>query len=150
AGKGRVSVQAGNELVRGERSGPLVLRCSDGFFGLYYRASDWDRVLSVFNDPALREPPFDTHPGRLQHPVELVAQLERTTLQRTQAELYEALQRMRVPAGPVMTADHLVRSQQFVAREFLVPLEVDGEHAVQPAVPVTFNGQRPGGEEVQR
>ncbi|MGE4427630.1 MAG: CoA transferase, partial [Solirubrobacteraceae bacterium] len=46
--KGRVYVQAGNELVRGERSGPLVLRCSDGFFGLYYRASDWDRVLSVF------------------------------------------------------------------------------------------------------
>ncbi|MGW5239223.1 CoA transferase [Monashia sp. NPDC004114] len=142
--KGRVYVQAGNELIRGERSGPVVIRCSDGYFGFYYRAADWDRVAAVLDDAALGSPPFDSHPSRLQHPAQLVDRLETIAARRTQGELYRTLQAVGVPAGPVMTAEQLIDSEQYHTRNFLVPIEIEGADALQPAAPVTFNGQRPG------
>ncbi|WP_157978576.1 CoA transferase [Nocardia aurea] len=141
--KGRVYAQAGNELARGERSGPLVIRCADGYFGFYYRAADWDQVLSVLDDECLRAAPFDTHAGRLEHNTALVNRLEVVTAERTQVELYQALQGVGVPAGPVMTAEQLVRSEQYAAQKFLQPLQIGGVTAVQPAAPVMFNGLRP-------
>ncbi|MGW0177209.1 CoA transferase [Rhodococcus sp. NPDC003322] len=146
--KGRVYVQAGNDLIRGERSGPVVIRCADGYFGFYYRAVDWERVLSVLDDPVLRSAPFDSHPSRLQHPAQLVARLEEIVAGYTQADLYRALQAVGVPAGPVLTAEQLVNSEQYNARDFLVPLTIDGVTVLQPAAPVTFNGARPGHEGV--
>jgi crotonobetainyl-CoA:carnitine CoA-transferase CaiB-like acyl-CoA transferase len=143
--KGRVYAQAGNELMRGERSGPLVVRCADGWFGLYYRAQDWDRVLTVLDDDALRRTPFDTHHGRLTHSAELATVIESLVEGLSQTELYRALQNAGVPAGPVMTAGQLIDSEQYAARHFMVPVYVDGVAAVQPAPPVTFNGKRPEG-----
>lgn len=148
--KGRVYAQAGNELIRGERSGPLVIRCADGWFGFYYRAGDWDRVLTVLDDDALRQPPFDTHEGRLAHPAELVAVIESLVAERTQAELYRLLQGVGVPAGPVMGVEQLVRCEQYAARGFLEKVHVDGVAALQPAPPVTFNGLRPSREGSER
>lgn len=141
--KGRAYAQAGNHLERGERSGPVVIRCTDGYFGFYYRAADWERVLTVFDDERLRSAPFDDHRSRITHAPELIALLESIVADNTADQLYRALQRVGVPAGPVLTAERLSAVPQYEAREFFVPIQVDGTEAAAPATPVTFNGIRP-------
>lgn len=141
--KGRVFEQIGNSLTRGERSGPVVITCSDGHFGFYYREADWPNVVSVFDADELRVPLFDTHPSRIEHRGELADVLSRLARDVTQQELYERLQAVGVPVAPVYDLDGLQRSPQYRDREFLVENATLGAGSVQPAIPVRFNGRRP-------
>jgi crotonobetainyl-CoA:carnitine CoA-transferase CaiB-like acyl-CoA transferase len=147
--KGRVYSQAGNELTRGELSGPVVIRCLDGYFGFYYRASDWPKVLELFDAPVLRQPPFDTHQGRVEHRVEFAELLSHLCSKISGTELYHRLQALNVPAGPVYDAHALLSSQQYGIRDFFYPNTSAGPGAVQPGVAVRFNGLRPIPKEAQ-
>lgn len=143
--KGRVYSQAGNDFRRGELSGPVVMTCLDGYFGFYFRPTDWPAVLTVLDAPELREPPFDTQVGRVSHRVELAAALSRASAHITAEDLYERLQRVGVPAGPVLDAEALLSSPQYAHRAFFEPNVRAGYGVVQPAIPVQFNGVRPSG-----
>ncbi|MEU6578826.1 CoA transferase [Streptomyces sp. NPDC046805] len=139
--KGRVYQQAGSPLSRGDRSGPIVLRCADGHFGFYYRAQDWPHILEVFPDERLRAPEFATHPDRIAHGVLFKEALESVVGSLTKDELYARLQSVGVPAGPVCTPQDLITSPQYQARGLMV--EGPGGQGVMPAVAVEFNGRRP-------
>jgi crotonobetainyl-CoA:carnitine CoA-transferase CaiB-like acyl-CoA transferase len=138
--KGRVYDQVGTPLSRGERSGPMIVHCSDGHFGFYYRSTDWKGVLSVFDDERLRAPEFADHPSRIRHRDALKQILESILVSWTKDDLYRALQAAGVPAGPVCTPTDLMQSPQYRHRDFLVPGPGGG---VMPALPVRLNGRRP-------
>jgi crotonobetainyl-CoA:carnitine CoA-transferase CaiB-like acyl-CoA transferase len=141
--KGRAYAQAGNHLVRGDRSGPVVIRCADGHFGLYYRASDWPAVRAVLDNPLLVEA-FDEPAYRAAHLPELRLAVEQVSRTLTRDELFQRLRARGVPAGPVNTAHDLLTSEHYRSRGFLTQLESTDDSTVQPALPVTFNGARPG------
>jgi crotonobetainyl-CoA:carnitine CoA-transferase CaiB-like acyl-CoA transferase len=140
--KGRILQQVGTELRRGgDLSGPVVTRCSDGFFGLYYRDSDWAAVLRVFDCERLsNDPRFATRASRQQHQTELVEVFSDLSKEITRDELYRRLQAEHVPAGPVMEVADLLKSAQYREREFFAPLR--DSNGLQPGLPVTFNGAR--------
>jgi crotonobetainyl-CoA:carnitine CoA-transferase CaiB-like acyl-CoA transferase len=141
--KGRVYHQAGNDLSRGDTSGPVVVRCSDGDFGLYYRPNDWSAVKAVLDTPGLDDPRFDTPAGRAANGPLVVAALETVTTGLTRDELYLRLQARGVPAGPVYSASDLLRSKQYLERDFLARHLAPGRPGITPAFPATFNGVRP-------
>jgi crotonobetainyl-CoA:carnitine CoA-transferase CaiB-like acyl-CoA transferase len=141
--KGRTYHQSGTEFSRGELSGPIVIRCRDGHFGLYYRTMDWPNVLSVLDAPELLNPPFDTQAGRIKHRRELADAISALCADAAVSDLYQRLQSAGVPAGPVMDAAALLDSEQYRHRDFFVPNPIAGDGALQPAIPVQFNGVRP-------
>ena len=69
----------GRVLVRGSDAGPLVLQCSDGFVGFYYRPEEWEAVKRFVGDPLLTDERFATQRGRDQHRADLKAILEAFT-----------------------------------------------------------------------
>ncbi|WP_067650865.1 CoA transferase [Nocardia harenae] len=140
--KGRMYQQAGNELRRGDRSGPIVTRCADGYFGFYYREIDWPAILRVFGSARLSDPRFATHADRSANQDELIAVLDELSRDLRRDELYRRLQAERVPVGPVFDAADLLGSPQYAERAFFTPLGGDG---VRPELPVTFNGARSAG-----
>lgn len=148
--KGGTYAQAGAALERGESSGPVVVRCSDGAFGLFYRPSDWAAIVDVLDADSLRDERFATQQGRIDRLEELTAAISAVTVSLTRQELYERLQARGVPAGPVLDARDLLASPQYQDRAYLVPLEVDGDSVLQPGLPFVFNTQRPVADDVAR
>lgn len=139
--KGPVYAQSdGRPLRRGHSGGPLVLPAADGHVAFYYRPSDWDRVLQLFDDDRLRAPHLRTHAGRLAHEPELRAVLAEHTGRRPKAESYADAQRLGIPVGAVATMADLLADPQYRARDFLARA-ADG--AVYPALPFTLDGRRP-------
>lgn len=141
--KGRAYSQSGLELVRGDASGPVVVRTRDGYFGLYYRQSDWARILEVFDSEQLRTAPFDTADGRAAHRSDLADLLAELAADWTSSELYRRLQAAGVPAGPVYSPHELGDSAQIQHQRLL--RRVGSGSA--PALPMTMNGLRPGQED---
>jgi crotonobetainyl-CoA:carnitine CoA-transferase CaiB-like acyl-CoA transferase len=140
--KGCVYHQAGNDLSRGDTSGPVVVRCSDGDFGLYYRPNDWSAVKAVLDTPGVDDPRFDTPARRAANGPLVVAALETVTTGLTRDELYLRLQARGVPAGPVYSASDLC-SKQYLERDFLARHLTPGRPGITAAFPATSNGVRP-------
>ncbi|MEV6657244.1 CoA transferase [Nocardia fluminea] len=141
--KGRVYIQTGGDLARGDLSGPFVSRCSDGPFGFYYRPTDWPAVVAVLGSDRLDVPQFATHALRLRNHDELCRVINELCESTTRDELYHRLQAVGVPAGPVYDAHDLLYSEQYGERGFIVPVPGGETGARQPALPVRFNDQRP-------
>jgi crotonobetainyl-CoA:carnitine CoA-transferase CaiB-like acyl-CoA transferase len=139
--KGRVYHQAGTSLRRGERSGPMVIRCADGEFGFYYRAADWPQIIEALPDDRLRAPEFATHPERIAHRAQLAALLEEIVGSWPRSRLYDLLQGVGVPVGTVCSAADLLDSPQYEARALMVAGPAAGDR--MPSIAVEFNGHRP-------
>ncbi|GAB3187241.1 CoA transferase [Nesterenkonia suensis] len=138
--KGKAFVQGGHHLGRGEEVGPVVVRASDGYFGLYYRQSDWDNLVEVFDSSLLRADRFSTAEGRAVHRRELEQILSDLASARSSAALYKNLQAAGVPAGPVYAPDTLQESPQLTHRRLFQP--VGSGYA--PGMPLLMNNHRPG------
>lgn len=136
AGEGKV-------LQRGSNNGPVVLACSDGFVGFYYRDEEWPAVKKLVADDRLDDAKFDTQLGRDRHRSELVEILESFSRDLTREQLYRRSQDLRIPAGPVLTLAELGGDRQLQARRFLRDEQVDGLGVVTvPSVPWTVDGVR--------
>jgi crotonobetainyl-CoA:carnitine CoA-transferase CaiB-like acyl-CoA transferase len=135
--KGRQYHQGGRTLVRGERSGPVVVQCSDGPFGLFYSSRDWPAVVDVLGDPTLADPPFDTHDGRTADLREFATRINRFSSRLTRTELLDRLQERNVPVAPVLNAAELMEARQNQFREYIT--RVPGSSARQPSFPSIFH-----------
>lgn len=138
--KGRIFGQVGNDLQRGDLSGPMVISCADGHFGFYYRPTDWHSVVRAFDSFDLADARFATQSSRNEHRSELIEQINGLSRVLDRDELYRRLQAENIPAGPVLEAADLLESVQYRVRAFFAPL-IDSE-GTQPHLPVTFNGRR--------
>jgi crotonobetainyl-CoA:carnitine CoA-transferase CaiB-like acyl-CoA transferase len=128
----------GTVLQRGSGSGPVVLRCVDGFVGFYYRDEEWPAVKRLVGDPRLDDERFATQRGRDRHRADLVAILEAYSRHLTRDELYHRAQALHIPAGSVLTLDELRHDPQLTARDFL--RTEDG--VTYPLAPWTVDGIR--------
>lgn len=140
--KGRAYSQSGHELVRGDATGPVVVPTRDGFFGLYYRQSDWDNVVKVLDSPLLDDERFSTPAQRAAHRNELGRVLSSIAATRGSDELYSQFKEAGVPAGPVYAPDTLHESPQIRHRSLLQPVG----RGMAPGLPLLINGVRPGEE----
>ncbi|MDB5583635.1 MAG: hypothetical protein JWR80_8811 [Bradyrhizobium sp.] len=140
--KGGVYSQFGGTIPRGRETGPLILRCRDGHFALYYANGHWPAIKALFGNPAeLDDPRFESQQGRMAAEAELKQLLEAITVSRDKHELYRAAQALRIPAGAVETLTDLLDSPQYAARRYLH--SESGDIAI-PRPPCEMNGIRPG------
>lgn len=111
----------GRVLTRGSESGPIVLRCTDGYLGFYYRPEDWPAVKELIGDARLDDEAFDSQAGRDHNRRELRAILERYTRSRPVAEVYRAAQGLGIPAGSVNTLDDVIAAYETSPGEVVRP-----------------------------
>lgn len=135
--------EEGRVLRRGSDSGPLVLRCRDGFVGFYYRPEEWPAVRRFIGDVALEDERFATQQLRDAHRAELREILERFTSTRPKSEVYHSGQAAGIPVGAVWTMAELLDDDQFRSRSFVERRCVSGAELTAPAVPWTVDGERP-------
>jgi crotonobetainyl-CoA:carnitine CoA-transferase CaiB-like acyl-CoA transferase len=102
----------------GDHSQNLVLRTSDGWFGLLYTDPNWPALRNLTGIEALDDERFKTRAGRAAHAGELRELLEAWFAQRTNLEVYHAAQALKIPAGMVASIGDLFASPQYAARDF--------------------------------
>lgn len=117
-----------------------------------FACSDGELIVAVGNDSQFRkfctvlglelagDPRFATNPGRVTHRDALIPVLTRATLDRSKADLYEALEAAGVPAGPINTIADVFADPQVIARGMQIerggvpglasPIVIDGERMV--------------------
>ena len=140
--KGGVYSQFGGTIPRGVETGPVILRCRDGHFALYYAHVHWPAVKTLFGNPAeLDDPRFATQPGRMAAEAELKGLMEVFTVSRDKHELYHAAQVLRIPAGAVETLTDLLDSPQYAVRRYLHP---ESSNIAFPGPPCEMNRLKPG------
>lgn len=138
-------VAEGKILQRGSESGPVILACTDGFVGFYYRDEEWPAVRKLMADPRLEEERFATQVLRDRNRVELGSIMNEWSGRLTRDEVYQRSQALHIPAGSVLDLDELVKSQQVQARDFITTEHVQGLGTVSyPVAPWTVDGVRGG------
>ena len=127
-----------------------------------FATRDGELIVAVGNDSQFRklcgvlgldlaaDPRFATNPARVTHRDALIPLLARTILDWPKADLYEALEREGVPAGPINAIDEVFADPQVIARGMQIvragipglasPIVIDGERMVSD----TPSPKRPG------
>jgi crotonobetainyl-CoA:carnitine CoA-transferase CaiB-like acyl-CoA transferase len=88
------------------------------------------------------DPRFATNAARVAHREGLIRQIEPVMLTRTKGEWIDALEAAGVPCAPIHTLPEAVSHPQVAAIGMIQP--VPGEDVDLMAVPLSFDGQRPG------
>ena len=115
-----------------------VYQCSDGWICMSGSAdSVAKRILGVVGgDDLINDPRFATNAGRIDHVEALDALITAWTLRHTWADAVQILADAGAAAGPVYSAEQLIRDEHVIGRGSLAPVENphgDGE-LLQPAV----------------
>lgn len=133
----------GKRLVRGSRTGPAVVRCLDGYLGLYYRPEDWPAVKEVLGLPDGAAERFATQKRRDDDRDAFAAAIEAITIAESKHDLCSRLQARGVPAGAVLTVSELLEDEQYASRGFLQAYpSPSGRWFIAPAMPWTIDGAR--------
>ena len=115
-----------------------------------FAAKDGELIVAVGNDSQFRklctvlgldladDPRFATNPARVTNRDALIPLIARAILDWPKADLYEALEREGVPAGPINTLDEVFADPQVIARGMRI--ERDGVPGV--ASPIVIDGER--------
>ncbi|MES2483732.1 MAG: CoA transferase [Pseudomonadota bacterium] len=128
---------------RAGRSGDWpVVRCKDGWIALVYQPADWARLCALAgNHPRLCEPAMADPIVRARHGEEIARWFEEAWHDRSRAELEQEFMRARLPSGAIWSPQELAQDEQYLARDFLRQLEIDGtgETRALPRLPVLWN-----------
>ncbi len=93
--------------------GHLIIACGNsGQFRALCRALGLDDVAG--------DPRFAENPGRVEHRDTLVPMISAATSERTRADLIAALERVKVPAGPINSVREALEDPQTLARDMVV------------------------------
>ncbi|AJP73649.1 CaiB/BaiF CoA transferase family protein [Sphingomonas hengshuiensis] len=149
----QVSVLA-NQALNWMASGRVPHRMGNGHANLVpyqaFATRDGELIVAVGNDGQFRklcgvlglaladDARFATNPGRVGHRDALIPLLARAILDRGKAELYEALEKAGVPAGPINTVADVFADPQVIARGMAI--ERDGLPGL--ASPIVIDGER--------
>ena len=122
-----------------------VYRCGgdDQWLALTVRSDDeWAALVSLVDDPALRDPALDTMAGRHAAHDTIDDSLSRWTSCRGKFEAMAALQARGVAAMAVLTNAELVEGPQLQARNFIAVIESDDAGPQRlPGSPLHFSGR---------
>lgn len=130
------SSRPGPSTRRGPDAGPLIVRCRDGFFALFYRPDDWRKVMAAFDDPRLDDPKFGTLASREANREALAATIGEIAASMSKRDLYHRTQGLGIPTGYLATMGDLLHSPQYHARGFLTEIDLEaGGRGVLPAAP---------------
>jgi formyl-CoA transferase len=89
--------------------------------------SIFPRLCRLMEQPDLAtDPHFADNQSRRRNVAELDSIIQEWTLTRDLADLWHTLNEAQVPAGPVYSIDDIARDPQFLARDMILPVEVDG------------------------
>lgn len=115
-----------------------------------FATKDGELIVAVGNDSQFRklcgvlgldlaaDPRFATNPARVTHRDALIPLLARTILDWSKADLYEALEREGVPAGPINAIDEVFADPQVIARG----MKIDRAGIPGLASPIVIDGER--------
>ncbi|MFK8020516.1 MAG: CaiB/BaiF CoA transferase family protein [Pseudomonadales bacterium] len=98
------------------KDGSLIIAAGND--GQYQRLCEVLGVPELSNDPR-----YINNPGRVKHRVELVKALSIATMARTNRELTDLLQGVKVPCGAIQSIDEVFDDPQVLARDMLVEVE---------------------------
>ena len=104
----------------------------------------WRNVCDLIGHPELADDPiFSTREGRREYQEDLLAIIGAWVAEQpSKEEIYHQVQALRTIAGYVATVEDLVKSKQFVAREYFISMDhpVAGE-VIYPGAPFTLAGE---------
>lgn len=143
-----------NQALNWMASGVVPHRMGNGHANLApyqsFVCADGDLIIAVGNDgqfrklcevlalPLAADPRFATNPERVRNRAALIAALTAAIVTWAKADLYEALERVGVPAGPINRIDEVFADRQVTARGMRI--ERDGLPGV--ASPIVIDGVR--------
>jgi len=119
-----------------------TLRCKDGYVALTFQDKDMGSLATLTGNPYFASPELSTRKLRKRNVKALNEAIERWTVDRTREEIVRGAQQLRIPVGPVLGMDELVRDPQLQARKFF-SRGVSG--LPTPRLPVIWNGAPVGG-----
>lgn len=129
-----------------ERSGPKLggivpsntYRCSDGRYVVIGGNGDsiFQRLMRAAGRPDLAEDPrVAKNPGRVLHEAEIDQAIESWTSQHPFEEVFAALDKAEVPAGPIYSIADIVKDPQFLARKMFEQVKLpNGRDLKIPAI----------------
>ncbi|HWA81111.1 MAG TPA: CoA transferase [Acetobacteraceae bacterium] len=125
--------------VAPERGNPrnhwVTMPARDGHIALVYQDKDWPALRAMVGDPRLEDACFGSMMSRGQNWKRLIGILEPWFRARTRREITTDAQRRRIPIGPVLFPQELLKDAQYIARGFLLS---DGT----PQLPLVWDGSR--------
>jgi crotonobetainyl-CoA:carnitine CoA-transferase CaiB-like acyl-CoA transferase len=150
--------QSAMALATGVAPGPMgsahplnapyeAFETSDGWLTLgAANDANWARLVDLLKMPQLAsDPRFAQSSGRIQNRIALAQTLAPEFRKRTRAEWLDALERAKIPAGPVLDVVQMHADPQTLAREMVVETTHSKLGAVKTlGTPVKFSGT-PGG-----
>jgi len=96
----------------------------DGYCGIMaYTQADWEALRKVIGNPALEDPKFAIKTDLWKNSDELSAYVMAWTSDHTKREMYEILQKAKIPSGMIATAEDLLTDPQLKYREFFTELD---------------------------
>lgn len=100
-----------------------VYRAKDGYIAIVaLMEKHWKRLMEVIGHPELGEK-YSFLPERVKNSEKLIEVIENWVKDRTVKEVMDELDKVRVPCGPVHTAQTLLDDPQLIAREMLTEVE---------------------------
>lgn len=123
-----------------------TVRCADGWTAVVYLEADWPVLRDMINDPRLADPRFDDRSVRRANAALITGVVEEYFSRLTRTELRQIALDNRIPLGPVWSPAELEHDPQYLQRDFLHRVSVEGGDVLRPRAPVVWNGQRFGAE----
>ncbi|MDE2474365.1 MAG: CoA transferase [Alphaproteobacteria bacterium] len=102
-----------------------AVRAKDGWFVLGANSNRlWQSLCQLLERPDLAaDARFATIPGRLQHRLALIEEIEKSFAARNAGEWVELLLRAGIPAGPILNYAEALNSEQALAREAVMEID---------------------------
>lgn len=108
------------------------------------REEQWQALARhLGRDDLITHPDYATREARKANRQALKAELEAVLRTRPAAQWVEELNRLGVPAGPVLSVPEALASEQLAGRGLTAEQEVEGERVALLASPVVLDGARP-------
>ncbi|HEX5282363.1 MAG TPA: CoA transferase [Micropepsaceae bacterium] len=102
-----------------------AVRARDGWFVLGANSNRlWQKLCTLLERPDLAaDARFATIPGRLEHRLALIDEIEKSFAARTVSEWVEILLRAGIPAGPILNYAEALNSEQTLARNAVMEID---------------------------
>ncbi len=128
----------------GNQSHWLVLPALDGYIALVYQDDNFPGLIKLTGVDELNDERFTTRAGRAKHSDEIKKLLTPWFATRNKIDVYHEGQALGVPLGFVATAEDLLTSPQYEAREFWKTVDHPATGpAIYPGAPYRMTGVTP-------
>jgi crotonobetainyl-CoA:carnitine CoA-transferase CaiB-like acyl-CoA transferase len=116
--KAAIAASLGEDLKRqGEQAEWPVVPCRDGYTAFVYNERDWERVIEMIGDPALRDDRFKSFKGRAEHRRAYMDSIKKWCAGQTKADLAKTLVEWEIPGAPVSTVTDLLTDPLLAHRD---------------------------------